>query len=256
MHRPEDTSVLTFGLWGFSMIEGFLDDLELLKSTYEYLGRAPLHKAMHNYFEKQYRLYCQTLGLSAVDNAYHEIDTSRGKSEAAALFALVEIAIDLQKLSSDLSFFNVPNYGCVSFEFSKSSEQSSESRSLDTLDLIQAKSSLVEQSFTRILRSNKTNSIRYPYLRIEILQPAISGVQHTLSSLKLCNSVLSDIKINEQICSLNAAGRKKVSDQQAAEKEKLCFEGVLMRLDGYQDWSRQQRMQWTNLCNRLLGRVS
>ncbi len=95
------------GLWAGAFSESFVDDLRILRTAYILNNRSPLGSAA-SYgvnLEIDRELLRKLLGFEKIQNNLLYVNNSRGKIESIILFALVQVMLDLAKLSEDLILF-------------------------------------------------------------------------------------------------------------------------------------------------------
>ncbi|MCX6799283.1 MAG: argininosuccinate lyase, partial [Candidatus Diapherotrites archaeon] len=142
MQRAMPSSV---GLWAGAFAEALLDDLQLLKAAYALSDQCPLGSAAgYGASIKLNRaLAAKLLGFKKVQNNNLYVQNSRGKIEAAVLFALCEAMLSLNKLATDMMLFSTKEFGFVSLpqEFCTGSSIMPQKQNPDVLELVRGKSS-------------------------------------------------------------------------------------------------------------------
>ena len=135
------------GLWATGYAEAVLDDLVMVRASYEYNDRCPLGSAAGygvplpiNRAET-----ARLLGFSAPHrNVFHASNT-RGKNEAILLAACGQVMLTLSRLAEDLILFSMPEFGYFVLppELCTGSSIMSQKRNPDVLELIRAKTATV-----------------------------------------------------------------------------------------------------------------
>jgi len=158
------------------------------------------------------------------------VNNSRGKIEAIILSALSQVMLDLSKLAEDLilftrgefSFFVLPDELCPG------SSIMPQKKNPAALEIVRAKSKVVVSYLFRVM--NIVNGLPSGYNRDFQLTkgPLLKGLEITESSLKICDLVISRLKINKEKL------RKAFSPEifAADEAYKLVKEGIPFR-DAY-----------------------
>ena len=101
------------GLWAEAFIESMEDNKKLLMSVLELVDQSPLGTgAGYGVPLKIDRtMTADELGFKKVQNNPIYAQLSRGKFESSIVHALTQVMLDLNKMSSDLILFSMPEFG-------------------------------------------------------------------------------------------------------------------------------------------------
>jgi len=220
------------GLWAGAFAEALLDDLTLLEAAYGLVNQSPLGSAA-GYgvplpIDRQ--LTSDLLGFARVQTNVLYVQNSRGKFEAAALFALTAVMHDVAKLSGDLIFFSIPELGYFELpeEFCPGSSIMPQKRNPGPLEVARALAGSVEACLTEVL--NITAKLPSGYNRdLQYTKgPMMRGFDLTLGSLRMLARIFGALKVNKKRC-IDAFTPELFA---ADEALKLALEGVPFR-DAY-----------------------
>jgi len=102
-----------FKTWGEALYDSLEDDLKLLKTVYEIIDQSPLGTgAGYGIPIKIDREFtAKELGFSKIQKNPIYSQNSRGKFDYLILHVLSQISYDLNKVSSDIIFFSLPEVG-------------------------------------------------------------------------------------------------------------------------------------------------
>ena len=103
----------SFVLWGNSFIDSMKDNLKLINFTLELIDQSPLGTgAGYGVPLKIDRKYtAKLLKFKKLQNNPIYTQSSRGKFESTILHSLSQIMFDLNKITSDLIIFSMPEFG-------------------------------------------------------------------------------------------------------------------------------------------------
>jgi argininosuccinate lyase len=134
--------VSSFGLWADGFAEAFEDDRKLIRFVAGWINRSPLGTgAGYGVPLKINRAYvAKLLGFNGVQKNGIAVQNSRGKYEATLVHALGQILYDLNRMSSDLIFFSLPELGYVALPdaFCTGSSIMPQKKNPDVLELMRA----------------------------------------------------------------------------------------------------------------------
>lgn len=189
------------GLWAGAFLESLIDDLTVLKTSYILNDRSALGSAASYGVNLKIdrELLRKLLGFEKVQNNLLYVNNSRGKIESVILFALVQVMLDLAKLSEDLILFTREEfeYFTLPDEVLPGSSIMPQKKNPDVLELIRAKYAQVESYLFMVL--NILKGLPSGYNRdLQLTKGAlIKGFEITYSSLKVMNIVVDKLKVNE-----------------------------------------------------------
>jgi argininosuccinate lyase len=152
MRRAMPSSV---GLWAAGFAELVLDDAEVLAQARASHDRSPLGSAAG--FGVPLPLdrarTAELMGFARVQQNVQAVQSSRGKAEAHALFACVELGHTLAKLSWDLELYAAPEFGFVRLadDVATGSSIMPQKKNPDVLELTRANAAVLESQLQRVL---------------------------------------------------------------------------------------------------------
>lgn len=205
------------------------DDLKFLKFTYSVMDQNPLGSAAgYGIPVKIDRDFTtKLLGFAKLQENPIYCANSRGKFESIVLSAMVQIMLDLNKMSSDLILFSAKEFGFIELpsEICTGSSIMPQKKNPDVLELIRAKKSLVEAKLFAVL--GIISSLPSGYNRDFQLtkQPLIEGIEITKSSVKAMKIVISKLNVSKENCE-NALTEEVFATQNALE---LALKGIPWR---------------------------
>ncbi len=189
------------GLWILSFAESLLDDLILIKASYNLNNQNPLGSAagFGVPINIDRELTTKLLGFEKVQNNVLYVQNSRGKIESAILSALSQIMLDLGKFSNDLivfssdefEFFELPEFLCTG------SSIMPKKRNPDVLELIRARSNKVFSYLSQTISIIKDLPSGYNRDLQETKEPLIRSFNIVDSCLDMAEAVIKNLKINE-----------------------------------------------------------
>jgi argininosuccinate lyase len=128
--------------------------------------------------------------------------SSRGKAEAALLFACSEIARDLGKWAWDLCLYVTAEFGFFALPtaFTTGSSIMPQKRNPDVLELTRAKAATVRAALTEVMAI--AGALPSGYHRdLQLLKgPLFRGVDTTLAMLAVAAHVMRGLTVNEERC--------------------------------------------------------
>jgi len=144
----------SIGLLFGAYAESLLDNFELIETAYKLNNQNPLGSAA-GYginLEIDRELTTKLLGFEKVQNNVLYVQNSRGKIESVIVFALSKMMNDLAKISNDLILFSMEEFGYFTLpdKFTTGSSLMPQKKNPDVLELIRAKSSIVESNLFQI----------------------------------------------------------------------------------------------------------
>ncbi len=226
------------GLWAGAFAESLLDDLELIKSAYRLVNQCPLGSAASYGVSLPIdRQYCSDLlGFRKVQNNVLYANNSRGKFEAVLLNGLAHVMGDLSKISTDLIIFSTPEFGYFDLpeKFCPGSSLMPQKRNPCPLELIRAKSALVQGNLIQLLEIIRALPSGYNRDFQETKRPFMEGIKTTLMSLQVFSQVFNGLKVNAEKCEKAFSSEIFATDQVLS----LVSEGMPFR-DAYRKVSRE-----------------
>ncbi|MFH2013104.1 MAG: argininosuccinate lyase [Pseudomonadota bacterium] len=191
------------GLWASALLESLLDDFILIKTAYNINNQCPLGSAA-SYgvpLDIDRQLTSDLLGFEKVQNNVLYANNSRGKIESIILFALSQIMLDLSKLATDLIMFSVREFGYFSLpeEFCCGSSIMPQKKNPAGMELIRAKTSTMLSYVFQVTNTIKALPSGYNRDFQETKSPLLKGMDLVESSIKVCDLVISGLKVNEKV---------------------------------------------------------
>ncbi len=198
----------TLGLWAGALMEALLDDLFLLNSAFELNDQCPLGSAA-SYgvpLDIDRQLTSDLLGFARVQNNVLYVNNSRGKVESIVLFALVQVMLDLSKLAQELILFSLREFGYFTLpdELCTGSSIMPQKKNPGGMELVRGKAATLLGSLFQIMETIKGLPSGYNRDFQETKEPFMRGLDVAQSSIRVCNLVISKVKVNpdrlEQAC--------------------------------------------------------
>lgn len=194
----------SIGLWAASFAESLLDNVELLKNCYWMVDQCPLGSAASFGVNLPIdrAMTAELLGFRSVQNNVLYVNNSRGKFEALALNAQVQIMNDLSKICTDVIIFSSCEFGYLTLpeKYCPGSSLMPQKRNPCPLELIRAKSAVVQGMLFQILEIIRGLPSGYNRDFQETKRPLMQGFETTLSSLKVLFTLFSDLQVNRERC--------------------------------------------------------
>ncbi len=142
------------GLWSGAFIESLHDDLDLMAHALKLNDQSPLGTgAGYGVPLPVDRKYvAKKLGFAKVQNNPIYVQNSRGKFESVIVHSLSQVMLDLNKMSSDLIMFSMPEFGYFKIprELTTGSSIMPQKKNPDILELVRANYSVVSSYGTMI----------------------------------------------------------------------------------------------------------
>ncbi|MBD3289284.1 argininosuccinate lyase [candidate division KSB1 bacterium] len=225
-------------MWVTAFIDSMTDNLSMLDNTKILLDQSPLGSGagygIPLELDREYT--ADILGFARVQKNPIYVQHSRGKFEAALLNLSGMIMFDLNKISSDLILFSMPEFGFFELpeEMCTGSSIMPHKKNPDVLELIRAKYHVVvtcEYQIKHIIG----NLISGYHRDFQLSKaPVINGLEITKSCTGMMTHIFSELKVNAENC------QKAMTDElyATAEVYKLVQEGVPFR-DAYRRISKR-----------------
>ncbi|MCP6726878.1 MAG: argininosuccinate lyase [Patescibacteria group bacterium] len=191
-------------LWGDSFVESMADNLKVLDLAFELINQSPSGTGagygVPLNIDREY--IAKLLNFKKVQENPIYVQNSRGKFESTLLHALSQIMFDLNKLSSDLIFFTMPEFGYFEIpeEFCTGSSLMPQKRNPDVLELVRAKYHLV-LSYEFQIKSLTSNLISGYHRDSQLTKdPVMKGFIVTKECLSIMSLVVKNLKANKEKC--------------------------------------------------------
>lgn len=193
----------SFGLWFASFLEGFSEDLQLLKTAFDLSNKNPLGSAAGygSSFPLDRTVTTQLLGFADLHHNVINAQNSRGKTERTLAFAMAGIAATLNRLADDVCLFMNQHFAFVSFpdELTTGSSIMPHKKNPDVFELIRAKTNQIQgvpQTISLLLTNSTTGYHRDLQLLKEEVFPAIESLK---DCIRMSTFMLQSIQIRKNI---------------------------------------------------------
>lgn len=194
----------SIGLWASSFSESLLDDLKSVKLAYELSDQSPLGSAASYGVSLPIdrKFVADLLGFARVQNNVLYCQNSRGKIEAAAIFAFCEIAQTLSKLAEDVLLFTTEEFGYlkVSPEFTTGSSIMPQKQNLDVMELVRGKAHVMYGYLSQTLGIISGLPSGYNKDTAETKEILVKSFELIKSLIESVTLVLESIQVDEVAC--------------------------------------------------------
>ena len=225
-------------LWAGAFIDSMLDNRKLLECALALVDQSPLGTGAGYGSPIKYDMeYAATeLGFSAVQKNPIYAQLSRGKFESTILHALTQIMFDINRLSTDLIIFSMPEFGYYELpdSFTTGSSMMPQKKNPDVLELLRAKYHVVVALETEV----KAISSNLPtgYSRdLQLTKGSImKGFMVTEQSLKVSALLFRNLKVSKERCK-----KAMTKELYATERAHVLVEKGVPFRDAYKLVSRE-----------------
>lgn len=192
------------GVWFGQYAEALLDDLALLNTAFEFNDMSPLGSAagfgVNLMIDRAYT--AKLLGFKKVQNNTMYVAYTRGKVEAAVLFALNQLMQTMAKFSSDVLVFSMSEFGFVELpkEYCTGSSLMPQKRNGDVFELTRGKANIMLGHLISTIELQ--NVLLSGYNRdTQLTKDLMVKALHLYSNtVKVMGTVTSGIKLNKARC--------------------------------------------------------
>lgn len=192
----------SLGLWSGAFLESLLDDYTILDAAYRLNDQSPLGAAAGygTGLEIDREFTARLLGFSKVQNNLLYVINSRGKVEAAILFALCQVMGDLDKIATDLILFTAPEFGYFDLpdELCPGSSIMPQKKNPSVLELIRARAGVVASLLLQVFMITSSLPTGYNMDLQETKPPLIKGFEITKACLEMANLVMKRLIVNKK----------------------------------------------------------
>ncbi len=191
-------------MWSEAFIDSMYDNLKSLAYAVDLIDQSPLGTAAgYGLPLKIDRIFtAKLLGFKKVQQNPIYTQNSRGKFESAILHALTQIMFDANKISTDLIFFSIPEFGYFELpkEFCTGSSIMPQKKNPDVLEILRAKYSVVISQEMQI--RNIVGNLPSGYNRdFQLLkEPVFKSFEIVLESLQVLSEVFKNLRVNAENC--------------------------------------------------------
>ncbi len=194
----------SIGLWSGAFIEALEDDKKLLLCAKGLLDSSPLGTGA-GYglpIEVNRKFTAKLLGFKYVQKNALYVQNSRGKIESALLHSLGSIMFDLNKISSDLILFSMPEFGFFELptDFCTGSSIMPQKQNPDLLEIIRAKyHKLLALEFQ--IKSTIGNLPSGYNRDLQLTkEPLMEGIDTTKDCLYIMSLLFKKLSVNSENC--------------------------------------------------------
>jgi len=192
------------GVWFSQYAEAILDDLAFLKTAFEYNDMSPLGSAagfgVNINIDRPYT--AKLLGFKKVQNNTMYVSYTRGKVEAAILFALNQLMQTMAKFANDVLLFSTSEFGFVDLpkEYCTGSSLMPQKRNGDVFELTRGKANIMLGYFISTIELQ--NVLPSGYNRdTQLTKDLLVKALHLFSNtVKVMSTVTEGITLNKAKC--------------------------------------------------------
>ena len=226
----------SISMWANSFIESMKDNKKLMNSIFDLIDQSPLGTGA-GYglpIDVDREFTADLLKFDKLQNNPIYVQNSRGKFDSTILHGLSQIMFDLNKMSSDLVFYSIPEIGYMqlSDEICTGSSIMPHKKNPDVLELVRANYHKITAYEFEV--KNITANLISGYNRdIQLTKkPVMEGFSIVDKNLSIMSFVISNLEVNIENC------KKAMTEELYATERayKLVKEGKPFR-DAYKEIS-------------------
>ena len=191
-------------LWAKAYADALTDDLKTLKNTLNIVDQNPLGSAA-GYplsIDIDRELTTRELNFKTTQSNSIYCQLSRGKFELLIIDSFIQIMLTLNRLSSDIILFSMPQFGYFEIpeKYCTGSSIMPQKKNPDVLELIRAKYHILlgHGSGVRSITSNLISGYNRDLQLIK--EPIIEGIKIVYNCLDIMSLIIVDIKVNKDRC--------------------------------------------------------
>lgn len=189
-------------VWLGSYAGALLDDLELLETTFALNDQNPLGAAAGygTTLDINRERTAELLGFSEVQSNPTYCIGSRGKMELEVVSSLVQIMLDLGKLSNDLILFSTAEFDFVEIpsKFCTGSSIMPQKSNPDPLELVKGKASQLIGNQTMILSTLKNSYLGYNRDTQVTKKALMESLEQTKQCLTILAKIIPELKFKKE----------------------------------------------------------
>jgi argininosuccinate lyase len=191
-------------MWGGAFVDSMKDNLKLADAALELMDQSPLGTGA-GYgvpLKIDRQRTAKLLGFKRVQQNPVYAQMSRGKFEATLLHALSQIMFDLNRISSDLILFSMPELGYFEIpeEFCTGSSMMPQKKNPDVLELLRAKYHAVV-SCEFYVKSVTANLLSGYNRDVQLTKgPTMRGLEIAKESLSVAARLFKKLRVNKKNC--------------------------------------------------------
>ncbi len=230
----------TVGMWAGALSDAMADNRRLLNVARELVDQSPLGTgAGYGVPLKIDRKFtAKRLGFARVQENPIYAQNSRGKFESTILHALTQIMADLNKISTDLILFSLPEFGFFELpaDLCTGSSIMPQKQNPDVLELVRSHYHTL-LGYEVEIKSRMANLISGYHRDLQLSKaPVMRGLQIAQDCLAMITLVFEKLRVNESNCQ-NAMTEELFA---TAEAYKLVQKGMPFR-DAYREVGKRYR---------------
>jgi argininosuccinate lyase len=197
----------TFGSYLMAHFYSFIDDLKLLQDAYDLIDKCPMGSGAGYGIPMKINkeMTAKLLGFKSVQqNSLYSIN-SRGKNESVVISAVVQIAMDLNKISEDLILFSTKEFGFIDLpdEYCTGSSIMPNKKNPDVLELVKGKSSTIIANLFQMFLVMKNLPSGYNRDTQEVKHPTLNSLKLIKECIEMIDGVVKNMKVNEKMKDLD-----------------------------------------------------
>ncbi|HKJ67754.1 MAG TPA: argininosuccinate lyase [bacterium] len=225
-------------LWTGAFRESMQENLRAIEHVQHMLDQSPLGTGAGYGIPLEIDRQCtaEKLGFSRIQENSIYVQNSRGKFEGSILNACDQVMYDLNRMSSDLIFFSLPDFGIFELpeEICTGSSIMPQKHNPDVLELVRAKYHEVLGLEFQV-KSLSANLISGYHRDLQLTkEPVMRGLTTTLDSLEVMILAVKKLRVNEE-----RAHQAMTEDLYATQRVyELVKEGIPFR-EAYKEISKE-----------------
>jgi argininosuccinate lyase len=192
----------TVGLWATQFVESMIDNIKQLQNIYGIIDSNPLGSGAGygSSFNIDREYTTKLLGFSKTQKNSIYVQLSRGKNESNILSSLMNIMLDINKIATDLCLFTMSefSYFKLPIEFTTGSSMMPQKKNPDVLELIRAKSKVVESLLFQVTGIYQNLMSGYNRDMQLTKKPLMDGIEITKTTLNIMTEIFKNLEVNEE----------------------------------------------------------
>lgn len=228
------------GLWTDAFIESMNDNKILLNHVFSLIDQSPLGTGagygLPLLIDRE--MTAEILGFKKIQNNPLYVQNSRGKFESDILHTLSQLMFDINKISSDVILFSMPEMGFFELpkEFTTGSSIMPQKKNPDVLEILRSKYHIII-SYEFQIKNMCSNLISGYHRDLQLTkEPVVKGFHITKECLNIVQLLFQRLKVNKKNC-MNALSEEIYATQ---EVYKLVEKGMSFR-DAYHKISQKYK---------------
>jgi argininosuccinate lyase len=195
----------SIGLWAECFVDSMRDNLRQIEAALELIDQSPLGTGAGYGVPLDVDRECVTelLGFARVQENPVYAQHSRGKFEATILHVLTQVLLDLNRITTDLIVFSLPELGYFELpeEICTGSSIMPQKRNPDVLEAVRARYHMVV-SYELQVKSTIGNLLSGYNGDLQLTKgPTMRGLRTTQECLSVMALVFEKLGVNEERCS-------------------------------------------------------